>query len=1417
MLHTGFGKSQQDRKPHHNLQSHVNHATTNVATKTHACMRAVKSPPWLIRPQKLPPWDRIVQKGRHHLSQQRTPSVTIRIRRREDLATCRDKTKCLHSCCKIGVLVSKDELMVHHDLHSAQPPMDQPVTHTNFTPAHSIDAHPDMTTITCTNTENRIHAHAIETNSSERSLARPTRLMPHTQPPPQGSNSDPNATETANRDNYRPCKHQCGNKTLCKHKCCKEGVRISPTANINHSWSLRNLIPWTSASTDVTEIPTAETPTTRTETTEGTKGEIPLPNTQPPGTAPNEPSPSNENDVSRDTRPRRPCKHKCKDKSQCQHACCQKGALVRAGEIACSAISWTVRNLLILDRPTQPTALPAPQEVQPSSQPEPLADRFPTTPVSDSPPHPANAALSTERRPDPISDRSYHNGAHTIFQRTPRTNTSHTTPPCPRSELESLLETFRTIQGGRALVHFDTSQWDLTISRIEGRCNAFMHPARSKEDALFQAEVISAILAVSVYETAKEINPTRGFLLRTRTGRSKRSSRPLAIDRTVKSLNLHVRQLKRSLTFMHGPERNAQRGRIKEAHKALKLYEEEARLQKMEIERRWAQTQFQRNPWTAAGECLDHHDVDRDGKDSLYPTVPIQEVERFFETSLTKPDGTFSIPPDEFTEPRPREHMEWVEIDGPTVAAAISSKRSGAAPGSDTITNILLKRCPSIYSVVAQVFNDILKFGVCPPTWKTAVTRLIHKGGDTKLMENWRPISLTSCLGKLFHSIISHRILHHALDSHAIDTSIQKGFLPHMNGTVEHTQVLCELLEYQRRHKRQYCLAQFDIKNAFGSVPHTVLLQALKWARVSPIIVQYIEQLYEKASIQIKCAEGLTKPIPIDRGVLQGDTLSPILFNLAMELVLRFVRSSCPQYGITWDDKETFLKAFADDLTIITNTPREMQNATNVLVKGLSDIGMNLNVKKCRIQHMSMTQDSGYMTRRPQLTINGAPIPQICDKGSTFLGMTLAPGAQQGKNLFQKLRARLRMSLQNITNSAHDLPARLWIYNQGVISRLRYSLVVNTCLSFNHVLRLQRYATQAIRKWLNLAKTATSELLYSEHGWNLMSLSKLWLLCTAQTTQQMEKSKDPAVKYSLRERIRREQAKRQSGHIRPSIDIQSLQGGNVRRVLATEYERHLSQAVQRRTTVAGQWFRMATEADLARDFAAALCNLKSESLSRFTASVITQTPLPTRASLRKWGVSTHTSDKCPICRTETQTTLHILSGCAKSLEQGRYTLRHDLVLQTLAYCVANSPATRLAHFDLPQFRSTPSWLTNLDTELRPDGWVKLASGEEYIIELTCPWEENFAYAHERKMNKYTNIYHSRKLEHPATFLLVFEVGARGKLHSSARALNSLFLGNDSLIEACRQSMTQSALRGIFQIFQHRDEVNWIHDPNSNVA
>ena len=234
-----------------------------------------------------------------------------------------------------------------------------------------------------------------------------------------------------------------------------------------------------------------------------------------------------------------------------------------------------------------------------------------------------------------------------------------------------------------------------------------------------------------------------------------------------------------------------------------------------------------------------------------------------------------------------------------------------------------------------------------------------------------------------------------------INTSVQKGFLSRMNGTIEHTQTLCEILTQQRRNKNQYCLAQFDLKNAFGSLSHDVIHDSLNWIRAPTVIRSYDASLYDNSSLQVCCSEGLSKPIPVGRGILQGDTLSPTLFNPCIEFALSYVRASCPRYGVKWDDGTVFQKAYADDITFLTNTPQEMQQAVHALTTALSRLGLTLNIGKCRVQHMSVATGSGYMTRRPQIMAKGTPIPHICDKGSMFLGMTLAPGAQQGKITFQ--------------------------------------------------------------------------------------------------------------------------------------------------------------------------------------------------------------------------------------------------------------------------------------------------------------------------------------------------------------------------------------------------------------------------------
>ena len=1276
---------------------------------------------------------------------------------------CRDKANCKHRCCKVGVPISPRP-------------------------------HPERATAT-----------------------------------PLTPSLDERSTRTVQSALHEPRAYQ-SRETRRAHDY--DSDRASETRPSAARWSLRSLIPWTSQN--------ERAQLSDNVTTEAHAANAPLEDTNPHVTAlpdplpiPNNSTPALSNEVQVN---RRPCLHKCQDKARCLHKCCKEGVLVSARPSSAESSCWSLRSLFLGSRPPAerqinpdgsvqnisisrsqnsrlnqsteetPTTTPTTTSTTSSSQTRSTGQRnsISSGDENDQPtPNSPQLIRNPENQPEPPllrSSRSLMANANRSRAATSRLENVQDTPG-------TLLSTLRTIEGGRIMIHLSSAQWQRTEEKALERCTKFLSPAESADEATAQAELLTACLAVSAYEVASEADPTGGFRIRTNARHNRRRTRPLAAERSAKQLETHVRQLKATLRYTHGrAERNHVKGQLKEAVKLQKVYMAEGEAQRLEMAQRWAHTRFQRNPWTAGSECIDNHEKEAQQRNGKHPDIAPAEVESYFRGSMETTQEC-GLPPKELLGPQADRDMTWEAIDSATIAAAVSSKRHTAAPGSDTVSNALLKRCPALHPFLAQSFNDLFKFGVCPDNWKKAVTLLVHKSGPTQNVSNWRPISLTSCLGKLFHSIVSHRIQEHVTGSGVIDTTIQKGFLPGVNGCIEHTQALCELLDHQRQHKRQYCLGQYDLKNAFGSLPHYVLFSALEWARLPTNVITYIRALYTGASMQVKCAEGLTGDISITRGVLQGDTLSPVLFLIAMEVVLRYLRSSLPKYGIVWDTRETFIKAFADDLTLVTSTPDELQRATNVLHRVLTTMGLRLNVGKCRVQHMAVL-NGGYKTHRPRIVADGQVIPHICNKGSLFLGMTLAPGAQQGKVLFKTLQCKLRKWLGNITESAFDQAAKMWIYNNAIISRLRYVLTVNTGITFNYILRLQKLATNQIRKWLNVAKTATSELFYSERGWRMMSISKLWLQCTATAISQMSKSRDPAVQYALRHRIANEQRRRSSGHVRPAARFYDMRDDpdNLRRTINDEYERHLIESVQRRTTIACEWFQMATESDLAKDFASALCNVKSSSLSRFAASVLTQTPLPTRSSLRRWGISSHTNVACPICGEATQTPRHILTGCKVSLEQGRYTYRHDLILLALADAVANSPTTSSYHFDVDLYRNSPPWLSH-GTELRPDGWVRLHNGSEYIIELTSPWEENLEYAHERKVRKYTHLYTQRRLANPSTFLLVFEVGARGKLNSSARAINSLF-GTKAEASKCREKLVQRALLGSFHIYQQRENPNW---------
>ena len=188
---------------------------------------------------------------------------------------------------------------------------------------------------------------------------------------------------------------------------------------------------------------------------------------------------------------------------------------------------------------------------------------------------------------------------------------------------------------------------------------------------------------------------------------------------------------------------------------------------------------------------------------------------------------------------------------------------------------------------LATLFNKLLKSGISPSSWSLARIRLVHKRDSTDIPGNFRPIALTSAVGKLFHKILAARIEQYLLSNSVVDTSVQKGFISNFPGIFEHIFSVSSILEAAFSTKSPLMMTFIDLNNAFGSVPHSYIFDMLRAIQVPASVVAYIRSLYSQLRAVVKCKSWTTSTIPICRGVFQGDTMSPIIFILAFNPLLR--------------------------------------------------------------------------------------------------------------------------------------------------------------------------------------------------------------------------------------------------------------------------------------------------------------------------------------------------------------------------------------------------------------------------------------------------------------------------------------------------------------------------------------------------
>ena len=141
-------------------------------------------------------------------------------------------------------------------------------------------------------------------------------------------------------------------------------------------------------------------------------------------------------------------------------------------------------------------------------------------------------------------------------------------------------------------------------------------------------------------------------------------------------------------------------------------------------------------------------------------------------------------------------------------------------------------------------------------------------------------------------------------------------------------------------------LVAFDFEKAFDSLSWDFLLRCLKSFNFGQSFINWVSVFYTNISSCVT-NNGFSTPLfEIQRGVRQGDPLSPYLFIVALEILLIKTRNAPDIKGIRIDDKEIKLAAFADDLTTFLLDKVSLGYSSNTMRLFGECSGLKLNDEK---------------------------------------------------------------------------------------------------------------------------------------------------------------------------------------------------------------------------------------------------------------------------------------------------------------------------------------------------------------------------------------------------------------------------------------------------------------------------------------
>ena len=670
---------------------------------------------------------------------------------------------------------------------------------------------------------------------------------------------------------------------------------------------------------------------------------------------------------------------------------------------------------------------------------------------------------------------------------------------------------------------------------------------------------------------------------------------------------------------------------------------------------------------------------------NVLPQFSADEAYTFFQSTYSKQ----SLPPPPVlpsgvSSPQPPSHdFDIRPFSTSEILKKIKSTRNSAAPSPlDGLSYLVFKMCPSLLPALLDLFNCCWLSASIPQLWKTGVIRLFAKPAASKDPHDpslFRPIALTPCIGKIYTSMLKDRWCQFMLENKFFDTSIQKAFLPGICGTEEHQYKLRSAIADAKRSRHALSICWLDFANAYGSVPHWLILQCFRLYHAPDHLLSVITNIYSNLQLQVSTVKWATSMLPCNIGVLQGDPFSVIVFNTVINTLVMMLKTQPFGYTLSGSSHKINAFLFADDVTLVSKSPSGLQRLCNIVSDWCQ--WSQLTIKMSKSSCLGLSFKPKFHLRDPSVSISNESVPFLGSESFLFLGMPIN-GNLSDDNFKSSLISKAKTLMEKLDNCPVSCRWKLKLYQNGIFPRLSWYLSLLPLSPSWLQSELDRIVTSYLKKWCKLRRSACTAIFYllpQNAGLGLPRLSTSSISLQSSKSARLLSSHDNCVRslatsqaynksYSNRFSAFREAAKSLSET--PGASAAKLSDITKSR-LKEEHQKQLL-ARTKNLHVQGSIFRLENcSSDV---WANVVSCLPGHQLS-FVLNAVSDT-LPSNANLVLW--SKRSCDKCPLCH-QRQTLLHVLNNCSVLLQCRHYNQRHDSVLSLLYNAAINHLPHQFQH------------------------------------------------------------------------------------------------------------------------------------------